>query len=244
MNEIIWCLKCSSWVVDSYIPDSWCWMQLKYMMFSFCPTQLYDFASEAILTFGLSRLSLLNFGSYEHILAMIGHVQPFVSSFHPFFLYLNTSMVEPGRKLLSKRTCLNGQTKPYEIWRSIPFLPWKMTIFETKLISAELCFFIFMMGGRVKDTPIPIHPPKFNPLFTWKKWLVSTPGSVYLLYFQDVFQVKPCWISGGGGIPLSKSLKKKKEGLNHLNLSGQFITTSAEVTRNGGLGRESPPKWP
>ena len=81
-------------------------MQLKYMMFSFCPTQLYDFASEAILAFGLSRLSLLNFGSYEHILAMIGHVQPFVSSCHPFFLYLNTSMVEPGRKLLSKRTCL------------------------------------------------------------------------------------------------------------------------------------------
>ena len=28
------------------------------------------------------------------------------------------------------------------------------------------------------------------------------------------------------------------------NLSGQFITTSAEVTPNGGLVRESPPKWP
>ena len=27
-------------------------------------------------------------------------------------------------------------------------------------------------------------------------------------------------------------------------LSGQFITTSAEVTPNGGLVRESPPKWP
>ena len=26
--------------------------------------------------------------------------------------------------------------------------------------------------------------------------------------------------------------------------SGQFITTSAEVTPNGGLVRESPPKWP
>ena len=26
--------------------------------------------------------------------------------------------------------------------------------------------------------------------------------------------------------------------------SGQFITTSAEVTANGGLVRESPPKWP
>ena len=27
-------------------------------------------------------------------------------------------------------------------------------------------------------------------------------------------------------------------------LSGQFITTSAEVTPNGGLVRESPQKWP
>ena len=27
-------------------------------------------------------------------------------------------------------------------------------------------------------------------------------------------------------------------------LSGQFIATSAEVTPNGGLVRESPPKWP
>ena len=26
--------------------------------------------------------------------------------------------------------------------------------------------------------------------------------------------------------------------------SGQFITTSAEVTPNGGLVRESPQKWP
>ncbi len=26
--------------------------------------------------------------------------------------------------------------------------------------------------------------------------------------------------------------------------SGQFITTSAEVTPSGGLVRESPPKWP
>ena len=26
-------------------------------------------------------------------------------------------------------------------------------------------------------------------------------------------------------------------------ISGQFITTSAEVTPNGGLVRESPPKW-
>ena len=29
-----------------------------------------------------------------------------------------------------------------------------------------------------------------------------------------------------------------------LKISGQFITTSAEVTPNGGLVRESPPKWP
>ena len=28
------------------------------------------------------------------------------------------------------------------------------------------------------------------------------------------------------------------------SISGQFITTSAEVTPNGGLVRESPPKWP
>ena len=29
-----------------------------------------------------------------------------------------------------------------------------------------------------------------------------------------------------------------------VDTSGQFITTSAEVTPNGGLVRESPPKWP
>ena len=28
------------------------------------------------------------------------------------------------------------------------------------------------------------------------------------------------------------------------HIFGQFITTSAEVTPNGGLVRESPPKWP
>ena len=28
------------------------------------------------------------------------------------------------------------------------------------------------------------------------------------------------------------------------HISGQIITTSAEVTPNGGLVRESPPKWP
>ena len=30
----------------------------------------------------------------------------------------------------------------------------------------------------------------------------------------------------------------------YIYISGQFITTSAEVTPNGGLVRESTPKWP
>ena len=45
----------------------------------------------------------------------------------------------------------------------------------------------------------------------------------------------------------TRSVKRKgKFGSNFLKVesSRQFITTSAEVTTNGGLVRESPPKWP
>ena len=154
---------------------------------SFLSNQLYDFASEVILTFGLSRLSLLNFGSYVHMLAMIGHMQPFVSSVHSFFLYLNKSMVEPGRKLLSKRTCLKvlmvrqNHTKSEDPY---PFShgKWPFSRLETKLISAGPCFFIFMMGGRVKRYT-GFHPrigisPMFSGCFAGEAMLNFREGGI------------------------------------------------------------------
>ena len=62
-------------------------------------------------------------------------------------------------------------------------------------------------------------------------------------------------ISRGGkqvcGLSWSEELQLLASGGNEGNVpwdktwgSGQFITTSAEVTPNGGLVRESPPKWP
>ena len=43
---------------------------------------------------------------------------------------------------------------------------------------------------------------------------------------------------------VAQKLKAQVAATNGDDISGQIITTSAEVTLNGGLVRESPPKWP
>ena len=87
-----------------------------------------------------------------------------------------------------------------------------MTIFETKLISAGLCFFIFMMGGRVK------RYTGFHPRIGISPIFLGCFSGEAMLNFRE------------GGIPLSKSLKKK-EGLNHLNL---FLVGKLGKPGNGG----------
>ena len=64
--------------------------------------------------------------------------------------------------------------------------------------------------------------------------MLVNSGKVHMTFKLVVGEVQPPakmieepWVVCGGGY-----------------ISGQFITTSAEVTPNGGLGRESPPKWP
>ena len=49
---------------------------------------------------------------------------------------------------------------------------------------------------------------------------------------------------GGGWCDAMKSLDHDPLKGVYEKVSGQFITTSAKVTPNGGLVRESPLKWP
>ena len=70
-------------------------------------------------------------------------------------------------------------------------------------------------------------------------WWFSVCRSCKNKYFEQLSYIA----TGTRKIPgIRKDIYKYP--LSFAYCSGQFITTSAEVTPNGGLVRESPPKWP
>ncbi len=111
--------------------------------------------------------------------------------------------------------------------------------------------------GRVKCSPKNLWPTSNSArvIFTWcccccflgEVWWGR---SFYTIRWVSILLHVGAVFSCIVGILEVGKLRKKwmmrntRSGQTHGMWAGQFITTSAEVTPNGGLVRESPPKWP
>ncbi len=128
---------------------------------------------------------------------------------------------------------LGAATHPFcylSWWLPAKSLQYKM-IWESHFLSNELS-----PNNRVVVRPIfcPKDREVEKRCSTWKQF------SFDMSPLENVDVVPACHVENGFWNHQGKASKARGRCI----LSGKFIATSAEVTPNGGLVRESPPKWP